>query len=241
MAKVASRIRLRRSRCASEPSSDSASTDTASPVAGAIQSPTTDWPVLAVTSRTSGGALLTSSASLETIRMPVRVFTPQVPAGTDVSCCNGVRLDARSLALLEHVLVRSTPFSREWHWSWNMSQVSATVTDEQSAARELVRSWAAGSNAVKARPRRRAGRPRCVARAVRRPGPVGHLRRGDAGGGRRSRRHRRRPVRDGRGGCRRDGARARSPPPRSPRWWSRVRGPNCWRRWRPASAPPDWR
>jgi 3-oxochol-4-en-24-oyl-CoA dehydrogenase len=30
-----------------------------------------------------------------------------------------------------------------------MSQASATVTDEQSAARELVRSWAAGSNAVK--------------------------------------------------------------------------------------------
>ncbi len=31
-----------------------------------------------------------------------------------------------------------------------MSQASATVTDEQFAARELVRSWAAGSNAVKA-------------------------------------------------------------------------------------------
>ncbi len=31
-----------------------------------------------------------------------------------------------------------------------MSQASATVTDEQSAARELVRSWAAGANAVKA-------------------------------------------------------------------------------------------
>ena len=31
-----------------------------------------------------------------------------------------------------------------------MSQASATVTDEQSAARELVRSWAAGANAAKA-------------------------------------------------------------------------------------------
>src|SRR6187551_2848532 len=31
-----------------------------------------------------------------------------------------------------------------------MSQASATVTDEQFAARELVRSWAGGSNAVKA-------------------------------------------------------------------------------------------
>ena len=40
-----------------------------------------------------------------------------------------------------------------------MSQASATVTDEQFAARELVRSWAAGSNAVEGRPRGRAGRP----------------------------------------------------------------------------------
>src|SRR3954467_724087 len=31
-----------------------------------------------------------------------------------------------------------------------MSQASATATDDQFAARELVRSWAAGSNAVKA-------------------------------------------------------------------------------------------
>ena len=31
-----------------------------------------------------------------------------------------------------------------------MSQASATATDEQFAARELVRSWATGSGAVKA-------------------------------------------------------------------------------------------
>jgi len=31
-----------------------------------------------------------------------------------------------------------------------MSQASATVADEQFAARELVRSWAAGSDAIKA-------------------------------------------------------------------------------------------
>ena len=31
-----------------------------------------------------------------------------------------------------------------------MSQASATIADEQLAARELVRSWAAGSNAIKA-------------------------------------------------------------------------------------------
>ena len=38
-----------------------------------------------------------------------------------------------------------------------MSQASATITDEQFAARELVRSWAAGSNAVKAARDDRAG------------------------------------------------------------------------------------
>ena len=45
--------------------------------------------------------------------MPIRVFSLQCLFGTDVSCCNGVRLDVRSLALLEHVLVRRTAFSHD--------------------------------------------------------------------------------------------------------------------------------
>lgn len=41
------------------------------------------------------------------------VFSPQCPFGTDVSCCYGVRLDARTLARLEHVLVGRMAFSHE--------------------------------------------------------------------------------------------------------------------------------
>src|SRR4029453_3283864 len=44
---------------------------------------------------------------LKTIRMPGSIFFYQRRDGTDVSCCNGGRLDGRSLALLEHVLVGS--------------------------------------------------------------------------------------------------------------------------------------
>ena len=119
-----------------------------------------------------------------------------------------------------------------------MSQASATGTDEQFAARELVRSWAAGSNAVAAAREIEQGDPGSVARAVRGSGPARHLRRGDARRVRWGRRHRRRPVRDGRRGRRRDGPRSDRHHGALPRWSSRVRRPTCWRRWRPASAPP---
>jgi alkylation response protein AidB-like acyl-CoA dehydrogenase len=52
-----------------------------------------------------------------------------------VSCLDGIRLDVRTLALLEHVLVTKIEDAE-------VKQVVATVTDEQFAARELVRDWA---------------------------------------------------------------------------------------------------
>ena len=110
MARVASRMRLRRSRCASDPSSDSARTATSSPDAVASQTPRTGWCVLATT---CGRQLLHLALSVETIRMPIPNFSPPRPDDTDVSCCNDGRLDGRTLALLEHVLVGSMPFSHE--------------------------------------------------------------------------------------------------------------------------------
>ena len=89
-----------------------------------------------------------------------------------------------------------------------MSSASATVTDEQFAARELVRSWAAASDAIAAARDVEQGDPDAWRAAVRRPGPTGHLRRRASRGTRRRRRHRRGPLRDGRRGRRRHGARS---------------------------------
>ncbi len=70
-----------------------------------------------------------------------------------MSCCDGIRLDGRTLALLEHVLVpcgasRAAPFSVDR--GARVATTSSTISAEQFAARELVRDWAAGSGATEA-------------------------------------------------------------------------------------------
>lgn len=63
--------------------------------------------------------------------------------------------------------------------------MSATITDEQSAARDLVRQWAARGRGVRRRARYRAGPARCVATALPRAGRSGTVRRSrpEAAGG----------------------------------------------------------
>jgi hypothetical protein len=63
------------------------------------------------TSRTCDERLLRDAVLLKTIRMPVPNFSPASLVDTGVPCCDGGRLDGRTLALLEHVLVGSTVFS----------------------------------------------------------------------------------------------------------------------------------
>src|SRR5271155_3527585 len=82
--------------------------------------------------------------------MPSANFSPPCRRDTGMSCCDGIRLDGRSLALLEHVLVlcgpsRTVPFHVD-----RGVQVATTITDEQFAGRGLVRDWAAGSGATAA-------------------------------------------------------------------------------------------
>src|SRR3984885_7521813 len=82
--------------------------------------------------------------------MPSANFSPPCRRDTGMSCCDGIRLDGGSLALLEHVLVlravcRAAAFPVD-----RGVQVGTTITDEQIAARELVRDWAAGSGATAA-------------------------------------------------------------------------------------------
>src|SRR5580693_10478461 len=82
--------------------------------------------------------------------MPSANFSPPCRRDTEMSCCDGIRLDGRSLALLEHVLVLRGP-SRAAPINVDRGvQVATTITDEQFAARELVRDWAAGSGATAA-------------------------------------------------------------------------------------------
>ena len=127
---------------------------------------------------------------------------------TDVSCCNGGRLDGRTLALLEHVLVRSTPFSPEGigvprcrrrqrpaptsslpHVNWSVAGLRGPMPS--TAAREVEQGDAELAS------RRTRAWPQlgifgvALARRVRRRG-----------------RHRRRPVRDGRRSRRCDGSRS---------------------------------
>ena len=66
--------------------------------------------------------------------------------------------------------------------------VSGTVTSEQSAARELVRNWAAGSGRDRRGPRRRARRAGGLAARLRRACRTGTVRCRGCGGGRRRRR-----------------------------------------------------
>src|SRR6478609_938067 len=103
--------------------------------------------------RTCGGQLLHIAHWVKTIRITSVDFPPPCPRDTDVSCSNGGRLDVRSLSPLEHVLVRSIAFSHETRRPEMAQSVvagSAPGTDEQFAARELVRSWASGSGAIQA-------------------------------------------------------------------------------------------
>src|SRR5580693_5437969 len=82
--------------------------------------------------------------------MPSANFSPPCRRDTPMSSCDGIRLDGRSLALLEHVLVLRGP-SRAVPINVDRGvQVATTITDEQFAARELVRDWAAGSGATAA-------------------------------------------------------------------------------------------
>ena len=99
-------------------------------------------------------------------------------------------------------------FSRQTVGVRRCRRSSATVTDEQFAARELVRSWAAGSGAIAAARDVEQG----DADAWRPPydglAELGIFGVALARGARRRRRHRRRPVRDGRRGRRGAGARS---------------------------------
>src|ERR1700729_2329823 len=154
MAIVASKIRLRRSRCASEPSSDSASTATFITSRGCAVDPLEGCPELVWAGPGTEGVICPTAhflaSSLETIRMPSANFSPPCRRDTGMSCCDGIRLDGGSLALLEHVLVlravcRAAAFPVD-----RGVQVGTTITDEQIAARELVRDWAAGSGTTAA-------------------------------------------------------------------------------------------
>ena len=85
--------------------------------------------------------------------------------------------------------------------------VSATISDEQFAARELVRGWAASSGAIAAVRAVEQGEPESLAGGLRRPGATGHLRGRRARGTRRRRSQCRGPLRHGRRGGGRAGAR----------------------------------
>ena len=119
----------------------------------------------------------------------------------------------------------------------------ATVTDEQFAARELVRDWARNSPRGRVGPRRSARSSRADARrlaaGVRAPGRPGTVRRRRSRGRRRGGRQHRGSVRDGRGGGQGAGTRAGRDHRAGHAWSSPI--PNCWPRWPPANASPGWR
>src|SRR5271156_2657541 len=138
MAMVASRMRLRRSRCASEPSSDSASTATFMTSRGCESGTRLEF-VFAVD--ICRGAPLPGGSIADDTQAGCE-FPTSVPPGT-ATCPgpfspNGVRLDGRSLALLEHVLVADIEDAEGSH-------VGAIVPEEKVAARELVRDRARNS------------------------------------------------------------------------------------------------
>src|SRR3984885_15003380 len=123
MAIVASRIRLRRSRCASEPSSDSASTATFITSRGCAGTELDGCPELEFAGDDIRRTAPLLASSLETIRMPNANLSPPCRRDTGMSCCDGLRLDERTLALLEHVLVlcveapqRLFPSIEEFRW-----------------------------------------------------------------------------------------------------------------------------
>src|SRR5690348_16587138 len=111
MANVASRMRLRRSRWASDPSSDSASTATFITWRGRESDPEPCAGCAGCDIPDMWSATPSSCVLMKTIRIQDCIFFPQHTDDTGVCCPNGGRLDARTLALLEHVLVRSTAFS----------------------------------------------------------------------------------------------------------------------------------
>ncbi len=143
-------------------------------------------------------------------------------------CCDGVRLDGRSLALLEHVLVSGERVARQ-HVA-RMSPLAARSDNQDTGAGRLVTSSQGrggphgGSDrhrrAVRRarpgarlgpqrqhrarrdrrHPRRRAGQPRRLAAGLRPAGRARHFRGGGSRRGRRGGRQRRGPVRHGRGG-----------------------------------------
>ena len=84
----------------------------------------------------------------------------------------------------------------------------ATVTDEQFAARELVRDWARKLELERSHPQRRAGGGRRLAAGIQRPGRAGTVRRGRFRRARWGRWQHRGPVRHGRGGGQSAGTRA---------------------------------
>src|SRR5215469_12116880 len=104
MAMVASRMRLRRSRCASEPSSDSASTATFMTSRGCESRARSTF----VFAGDTGWAAPVPGGWFANDTHSEGKFPTSPSAGTAIfrylSCCDGVRLDVASLALLEHVL-----------------------------------------------------------------------------------------------------------------------------------------
>ena len=105
-------MRLRRSRCASDPSSDSARTATLITWRGpaAASDPILNWCWLQQQPDMRRAAP-SYYALGENDTHAIGDFPPPCPRTIDVSCCNGSRLDGRTMSPLEHVLVRSMAFS----------------------------------------------------------------------------------------------------------------------------------
>ena len=142
--------------------------------------------------------------------MPSANFSPPCRRDTGMSCCDGIRLDGRTLALLEHVLVlrgasRAAPFTSTEESRWQT--IGKTITDEQFAARELVRDWAATSGATAAVRAIEQGEPDAWRPVFGGLTDLGLVRCRGPRGLRRGRRQHRGPVRDGRRGRQSPGAR----------------------------------
>ena len=231
---VASRMRLRRSRCASEPSSDSASTATVRTSRGCAPEPVR---ALAVAGSSCWRDMRRQSPPsmayrCKTIRMAGAEFLtsaiPDLVREPSVSCCDGVRLDCRSLALLEHVLVGRTGLlppnrgGRRWLGFLGPSPPSSSPRVSWCVTGPRVRAAIAAARDVEQ------GEPdawRPVFAGLAELGLFGVAVAEDAGGaggiGRR-------PVRHGRRGGRRAGARTGGDDARWRRWWSTI--PSCWKR-----------
>ena len=172
--------------------------------------------------------------------MPSANLSPPGRRYTVMSCCDGIRLDDRTLALLEHVLVlraasRAAPFPSTEEFRWprlpapfppnSLRRGSWCVTGPPDPARRLRPGI---SSRVSRKPGSRSSLawPNSACSASRCPRSTAARAAASTTWPRWSRRPPRRwsPARWRR--------------PRWPRWWCRTR--RCARRSRPGSAPPGW-